>query len=1787
MKCKSKTKQFRWFVTVYLLVIAMVMPASTWAQKTITPVKPQGTGSAEAPYQITNAAELYWFAALVNGTLPDGKQSLYCQAILMNDIVVNEHLVESIQTDAKGNVTNGDSFISWTPIGVLDKDANFMGTFDGQNFTISGLYCNKPTGDYVGFFGVLGRMREENPGIVKNLGIIDSYFNGTNYVGSISGRSRGGTITNCYNTSPVNGKEYVGGICGAGDKDLINDEVTRFSKCLNVGSVNGQKFVGGICGWDNYGEINNCYNHGNIGINQKYSSETEKNFFGGVCGYKWSGAVTNCYSICSVSGGAYVGGVCGSNSLGSITGCYHKGKVTGGNYSGGVCGKKDTNEKTIITGCYYDNTLCKKKGIGNETGSKDVAGCATGKSLSELEAKTLCEKFGNHPFEHEGFCAICDEYEPARVVSETHHPELAGEYSGYYAIENAGQLYWFSKKKSSYNVVLVNDITVNKNVLDENGNLAGDGSNFRTWEPIDYDPHGYLSTFDGRQHTIRGLYVNDENRDYVGLFARVGSVGCIKYVNVADSYFKGKDYVGGLCGSSSKYVLFCSNVVTVVGRNYIGGLCGNLYDESEVRSCYNTGSVTGTGEKVGGICGENSVDQSFKTPGSRGFTNCYNTGSVQGGTLVGGICGNNAGPALNCYNIGSVKGTANVGAIFGQNTKEKESVQSCFYETKTGMPGGVDGADTEYAVGKSFEAFQSGEVYCLFATHWIGYVYGQRLGTDDYPWLNPKGTASDYPVYHGYDCGKDVLYYSNQPLQEEANQTHNYQSDGFCKYCSAHETVKKVSSDHHSELLNTHNGYYAIENAGQLYDFMERFHNSGNGKAVLTQDIVVNENVLVDGELNPNLKNPRIWGPVGKGWTAYSHTFDGNGHTISGLYYNDLNNAEEVGFYGKTYNTTIKNLGIIDSYFAGFQKVGGICGFAQEGLSVENCYFQGKVHNQAFAGGIIGYILFGNNKITNSYFSGSVTDNKHNCGSLIGYSEEGHYTIVNCYYDNTKSPIGAIYMNDKPGMAMGKATEKFVNGEVAYLLSQGCSIDETAYDGSIWGQQLGTDTYPQFRKSKVYLASNATNNCANTSFSCSAFSNTEGSYTLQITHDTPIYHEAVAATCKDGNVEYYECSYCHKTYEDEAMTKLIEDVVLKKHAHHDFGEDYVCTNCDYAMPVVSLGDTDITIGMTDDYESQYGYNLFKYVADGTGTLYVKAYGSADTEGALWTALGSDVEKSASNDNESTSETDFSLTYDVEEGKTYIIGVRQKSKVAISGNYILRLRGSWATTADREGLTPFFLVGDGTSKSPYELSDVSSLTWFANVVNGGNTMACAILTDDITFTGNFTAIGSLTKKNYSGTFDGKGHTVTVNQSGSADVALFGQIGACTIKNLKVKGTINTTQQYAAGIAMQKPYNIYATIENCVSDVVINSSVTGEGKHGGIIGYVQQGTLNIKNCAVTGAINGASTNACGGIIGKNDATVNISNTYVSANFTVSDENSNVAVNDGSNHATLTNCYFVHPLGGTIDGMTQVTEDDVASGKLCMKINNNTADGSKPFGQQLGTDKYPVPGSPDKVISAAIDNTTNKYWATYSSQTNATELCVPDGKELEVYNATVNKGVLRLNKRSDNKVAIDEGVLLKTDCAYLNAKTLDETVTKSVADNSLVATPDTKETIKADEGHVLYRLAYNKTSDQTGLGFYLGVATVDEVKHTDGSYINTTPGKAYLDVLKTDVVTSEGAAAYGFLFTEEETVTGIECVTISSVSGRGERNHEGIHDLTGRKVANPTKGLYIINNKKVVIK
>ena len=68
---KKNFVKLRWLFTMLLFVTTMIMPSMMLAQS-ITPTTPKGKGTAEEPYQISTAAELYWFAGLVNGTLPDG-----------------------------------------------------------------------------------------------------------------------------------------------------------------------------------------------------------------------------------------------------------------------------------------------------------------------------------------------------------------------------------------------------------------------------------------------------------------------------------------------------------------------------------------------------------------------------------------------------------------------------------------------------------------------------------------------------------------------------------------------------------------------------------------------------------------------------------------------------------------------------------------------------------------------------------------------------------------------------------------------------------------------------------------------------------------------------------------------------------------------------------------------------------------------------------------------------------------------------------------------------------------------------------------------------------------------------------------------------------------------------------------------------------------------------------------------------------------------------------------------------------------------------------------------------------------------------------------------------------------------------------------------------------------------------------------------------------------------------------------------------------------------------------
>ena len=202
----------------------------------------------------------------------------------------------------------------------------------------------------------------------------------------------------------------------------------------------------------------------------------------------------------------------------------------------------------------------------------------------------------------------------------------------------------------------------------------------------------------------------------------------------------------------------------------------------------------------------------------------------------------------------------------------------------------------------------------------------------------------------------------------------------------------------------------------------------------------------------------------------------------------------------------------------------------------------------------------------------------------------------------------------------------------------------------------------------------------------------------------------------------------------------------------------------------------------------------------------------------------------------------------------------------------------------------------------------------------------------------------------------------------------------------------------------------------------------------------------------------------------------------------------------------------------------------------------------------------------LQDGIEGTT--YYATFSNIYSAMELSVAAGETLEVYNVTVEGEKLVLAKRSGNKVAAGEGVLVKSTTKEITVAAINDELTPAEysTETLLVATPGAAKEVTAT-GHKLYRLAYNRQADKSGLGFYWG--------HSEGAAINAQPNKAYLKI--SDVM---AAQIKSFSINPQPThVYGIEV--------EDSETEQAIYDISGRRVENPTKGFYIQGNKKIVVK
>ena len=528
----------------------------------------------------------------------------------------------------------------------------------------------------------------------------------------------------------------------------------------------------------------------------------------------------------------------------------------------------------------------------------------------------------------------------------------------------------------------------------------------------------------------------------------------------------------------------------------------------------------------------------------------------------------------------------------------------------------------------------------------------------------------------------------------------------------------------------------------------------------------------------------------------------------------------------------------------------------------------------------------------------------------------------------------------------------------------------------------------------------------------------------------------------------------------------------------------------------------------------------------------------------------------------------------------------------------------------QSITPTRPNGEGTAENPYQIGTAAELYWFAGLVNGTlvdgqkNASANAILTADITVnTGVLDANKDLVSGSdfiewtpvgnniyaYTGTFDGKGYTVSglyFNNPNSSFVGLFGYIGANgKISNVGVLDSYFQFRMYGAGVC---GINYEGELQNC-----FNSSTVIGNMEQGIGGVCGSNYSGIENCFNEGTVRATTEEGTfvfggvGGVCGINEMGT-IKSCYNTAS--VSGKYAVGGVCGISSRGTTTNCYYlsntaIGGIGGQdVNGSAEKKSiEQFKSGEVAYLLAEakDKVFGKQVWGQQLGIDLSPVPGSAYKVIKAAQGDK-DTYWATFSNLTNDVTLSVPSDRTLNVYNATVSGGKMTLTQRNDNQVAKEEGVLLKTDGEYVNAKA-NETNVLPKASSDLVATPAEAQTVTAETGYKLYRLTYNNATTKKGLGFYLSGSN-----SSNGTSLQATPGKAYLKVSENEAKDPSSASlARSFVFGSGNETTGIEGITIMGTDVQRHNTFEGIFDLQGRKISNPTKGIYIKNNKKVIIK
>ena len=945
-----------------------------------------------------------------------------------------------------------------------------------------------------------------------------------------------------------------------------------------------------------------------------------------------------------------------------------------------------------------------------------------------------------------------------------------------------------------------------------------------------------------------------------------------------------------------------------------------------------------------------------------------------------------------------------------------------------------------------------------------------------------------------------------------------------------------------------------------------------NANVTNTQDFI---GILVgyagNGSTLQNIKISETCQIKGSNYTGgIAGILDGNAYNC--VNYATVQGKEQVGGLFSSYDSS-KSITACANYgkvTASSQWVGGLVGYFISG-TIQDCANYGDVKGTYRVGGMAGFVSSGKIQNVFSYGNVSATNSTQYIGMAFGFSSSGATEGMVAYYSGAKLTVEGkekevkAFGNGTPSEdnATGFTEAQLKSGVVAYLLQQNASSEAK------WGQNLANDgdIYPVIGSEHTVYADNSLVNCKTNEKISGSFTNNPSSSAIRYKHGTTIHHAAANATCTEAATkEYWQCQDCQRIYSDSQLTVELTDVTDAEHPAlgHDNNEDGYCKRCQHYVAVKPSQENGVYL-----IAKPYHLAWFRDYVNGTIVDESEVAGTTHPSASAMLTANIDLKN---------------YCHAAEDGKELL------SWIPI-GNYYNRWKGNMNGQGHTISNLYIKTAQNYVGLFGYtERATIQDLIFdYAKVENVNTTNTNTL------YTGILAGYADGDSPRHIRGIKTTNNCTVIGQEDTGGIVGGARINLENCENhssVKGTGSVGGIAGSSSGNIIKRCTN-YGTVEN-------NNSYIG-----GIIGYACY--TSIEDCANYGKITSTGWNA-GGIAGKTFGKSRIQNVFSYGDVTNTNDNPGIII--GSVNGTLTakgivaynkeallnnsseNIKIVGKGSLTFeDGKEEAdvvkafTKQQIESGEVAYLLAEGKVLGEQVWGQQLGKDQYPVPGSDNKVIKAAQGdkdaNGNDTYWATFSNPTNDVTLSVPSDRTLNVYNATVSGGKMTLTQRNDYQVAKEEGVLLKTDGEYVNAKANETNdLTKASPDeNHLVATPAEAQTVTAAAGCKLYRLTYNKATAKERLGFYLS---------NDGTSLKATPGKAYLQVNEDEAKDPSSAAlARSFVFGSGNETTGIEGITIMGTDVQRHGTIEGIFDLQGRKISNPTKGIYIKNNKKVIIK